>query len=117
MFSIVHSIWANELHRQCASVRRRAARDHSWSDNLSDFLDTKPHTQLMHREIINAVERLPDSQREVMLLVAVEGFTFEQAADVLNVPAREVMKRLSQARQTIGAQGIGRKLKAAAPAS
>jgi RNA polymerase sigma-70 factor (ECF subfamily) len=46
---------------------------------------------------------LPDAQRVVMLLVAVEGLSYQEAADVLEVPIGTVMSRLSRARQAVGA--------------
>jgi RNA polymerase sigma-70 factor (ECF subfamily) len=79
-----------------------------WDDN---FLETvadpgarNPETTLMSSEIIAAVERLPEAQRIVMLLVAVEGLSYSEAAEVLGVPIGTIMSRLSRARQTIGAQ-------------
>jgi RNA polymerase sigma-70 factor (ECF subfamily) len=57
----------------------------------------------MHRQIIDATQRLPEAQRVVMLLVAIEGMTYQQAADILEVPIGTVMGRLSRARQAVGA--------------
>jgi RNA polymerase sigma-70 factor (ECF subfamily) len=104
MFSIVHSTWINELRAR--NVRSRSSMD--WDD---DFLETvadpsmrTPEEILLNGEIIAAVERLPEAQRTVMLLVAVEGFTYAEAAEILEVPIGTIMSRLSRARQTIGAQ-------------
>lgn len=49
-----------------------------------------------------AVEQLPEAQRLVMLLVAVEGLSYRETADVLSVPIGTVMSRLSRARLSIG---------------
>ena len=102
LFSIVHSIWLNE-------VRARQIRNHGrlqWSEELADIVaDTAapdPETYTLHQQIISAVERLPDAQRSVMLLVAVEGLSYREAAIALNVPIGTVMSRLARARQTIG---------------
>jgi RNA polymerase sigma-70 factor, ECF subfamily len=51
---------------------------------------------------VSAVQRLPETQRVVMLLVAVEGLSYKEAADTLGVPIGTVMSRLSRARRTIG---------------
>jgi RNA polymerase sigma-70 factor (ECF subfamily) len=104
MFSIVHSTWINELRAR--NVRSRSSME--WDDN---FLETvpdpdarNPEAALMSSEIIAAVERLPEAQRIVMLLVAVEGLSYAEAAEVIGVPIGTIMSRLSRARQTIGAQ-------------
>jgi len=102
LFSIVHSIWLNE-------VRARKIRSHGriqWSEGLADMvadpLAPDPETSMHHEQIVTAVERLPDLQRAVMLLVAVEGMSYREAATVLEVPIGTVMSRLARARMTIG---------------
>ncbi|SPB13798.1 DNA-directed RNA polymerase sigma-70 factor [Caballeronia novacaledonica] len=103
MYAIVHSTWINELRAR--SVRKRASFewDDDFLENLPDPVDKSPETQLMQGQIVEAIERLPEAQRVVMLLVAVEGLTYQQAADVLDIPIGTVMSRLSRARQSIGA--------------
>jgi RNA polymerase sigma-70 factor, ECF subfamily len=117
MFSIVHSTWINELRAR--NVRARSGME--WDD---DFLETvadpharTPEQNVMNSQIVSAVQRLPETQRVVMLLVAVEGLSYKEAADTLGVPIGTVMSRLSRARQTIGAQFGGqesREMKTAA---
>jgi RNA polymerase sigma-70 factor (ECF subfamily) len=102
LFSIVHSIWLNEVRAQ--QTRRRGSIQ--WSEELADTVadptGPSPETYTLHRQIISAVERLPDAQRAVMLLVAVEGLSYREAAQALDVPVGTVMSRLARARQTIG---------------
>ncbi len=59
---------------------------------------------------------MPEPQRIVMLLVAAEGLSYREAADVLDVPVGTVMIRLARAREAIGRKFDARtpKLKAAA---
>jgi RNA polymerase sigma-70 factor, ECF subfamily len=104
MFSIVHSTWINELRAR--KVRARSGME--WDD---DFLETvadpharTPEQNVMNSQIVSAVQRLPETQRVVMLLVAVEGLSYKEAAETLGVPIGTVMSRLSRARQTIGAR-------------
>ena len=53
-------------------------------------------------EVVAAVEQLPDAQRAVNLLVAIEGLSYREAAEALDVPIGTVMSRLARARLTIG---------------
>jgi RNA polymerase sigma-70 factor, ECF subfamily len=102
LFSIVHSVWLNE-------VRARQIRSHGslqWSEELADTVAdagaSNPELYTLSQQIISAVEKLPDAQRTVMLLVAVEGLSYREAATVLDVPIGTVMSRLARARLTIG---------------
>jgi len=102
LFSIVYSVWLNEVRAQ--QTRRRGSIQ--WSEELADTVADptalSPEMYTLHRQIISAVERLPDAQRAVMLLVAVEGLSYREAASALDVPIGTVMSRLARARQTIG---------------
>ena len=101
MFSIVQSIWINELRAR--KVRQRSNVD--WDDSMLNVADpsaTPVDEVLFSREVIAAVERLPEAQRTVVLLVAVEGLSYAEAARVLDVPVGTIMSRLSRARQSIG---------------
>jgi RNA polymerase sigma-70 factor (ECF subfamily) len=102
LFSIVHSVWLNEL-------RARQIRNHGgmqWNEELADTVADpaacSPEMYALHQQIISAVEKLPEAQRTVMLLVAVEGLSYREAAAVLDVPIGTVMSRLARARLTIG---------------
>src|SRR5262249_21977004 len=54
MFSIVHSIWNNELRAR--NIRRRSSFewDENFLENLADPVDNDPETRLMHAQIIGA---------------------------------------------------------------
>jgi RNA polymerase sigma-70 factor (ECF subfamily) len=47
------------------------------------------------------VDRLPDDQRAVLVLVAIEGLNYREAAEVLGLPMGTVMSRLSRARSRL----------------
>ncbi len=56
---------------------------------------------LEHRDLSRAVAALPEEQRSVLLLIAVEGLSYDEAARVLGVPIGTVMSRLSRARERL----------------
>ncbi len=48
-----------------------------------------------------AMASLPEAQRAVLSLVAVEGLSYKEAAEVLEVPIGTVMSRLARARDAL----------------
>ncbi|MFV8833535.1 sigma-70 family RNA polymerase sigma factor [Aquisalimonas sp.] len=48
-----------------------------------------------------AMAELPEEHRNALLLVAVEGFTYEEASEVLSVPVGTLRSRLSRAREAL----------------
>ncbi len=66
------------------------------SDNPS-FADN-----LTSQEVKNALAELPQEYKEALLLIELEGFTYQEAADILDVPIGTVMSRISRARKKLG---------------
>ena len=103
LFAIMHSIWLNELRaqqrRREGSIADFDIEDAAFVENTGD-----PEHRMLCQQIVEAVELLPEAQRTVMLLVAVEGFGYREAADLLAIPLGTVMSRLARARATIGAR-------------
>ena len=100
LYTILHSIWLNELNARRLRVTESLEVDGAHQQVESGAAD--PPDSLHYRQVIGAVEALPSAQRAVMLLVAVEGFSYREASDVLGVPVGTVMSRLSRARLAIG---------------
>lgn len=51
--------------------------------------------------LIRAMDRLPDEQREAVALVMIEGLSYAEAAQVLEVPAGTLTSRLVRGRQAL----------------
>ena len=58
-------------------------------------------TNIFARQVLNKVQALPDKQRLCVLLVYVEGYSYAEAAETLDIPIGTVMSRLSAARRVI----------------
>ena len=72
-------------------------------DHVAATLQTAP-TQTEHmemRELDEALAHLPEEQRQVILLVAYEGVSYRDAADILDVPIGTIMSRLSRGREAL----------------
>ena len=52
-------------------------------------------------EVRNAIEELPSAYRETVLLTDVEGFSYRETADILEIPVGTVMSRLHRGRQRL----------------
>jgi RNA polymerase sigma-70 factor (ECF subfamily) len=69
------------------------------SSSLVAITDPTASSQL--RELEQSLARLPGEQREVILLVGLEGMSYETAAQVLGVPVGTVRSRLSRGRDAL----------------
>lgn len=56
---------------------------------------------VMLASVRKVVAELPDEQREILMLVCVEGLSYREAAETLDVPIGTVMSRLSRARTAV----------------
>lgn len=93
LFSIMHNLFINELRRP-----ERREVPGSMDEVLAISTPAPQEHQVLVAEILTAVGRLPPDQREVLLLVAVEEFSYAEAARILDIPTGTVMSRLFRAR-------------------
>lgn len=92
------------LHRQFLDSRRRAKR-YSWL--LGRLSEEAPSTwpsaeeEALAGSALAAFGHLSAEQRNLLLWVTVEGLSYRQVADILDVPIGTVMSRLARARQAM----------------
>ena len=98
VFTMAKRLWLNELRSQ--AVRRGSGLVQVEEIELEDRTND-PQTNLLHREVLDKVMALPEAQRETVLLVYVEGYSYKEAAEMLDIPIGTVMSRLSAARQKL----------------
>jgi RNA polymerase sigma-70 factor, ECF subfamily len=97
LFTTLHNVFID-------STRKRHKRnDHVPIDDVLAPLST-PATQprrLEFRDLLQGLAALPEQQREVVLLVGLEGMSYLEAARVLDVPIGTIMSRLSRGREAL----------------
>jgi len=98
LFSIMHSIWKNELR----STMIRKSYAFSVTQEEAGHYECVGESSKMLQEVREQVDLLPEAQRTVLLLVSVEGYSYKEAAEILDVAVGTIMSRLSRARMTIG---------------
>ena len=100
MFTIMHNVYVNQLRAMRPSV--------PLDDKMPEL--TQPAREsdaLVLRDLDAAIRRLPPEQREVLLLVALEEMSYEEAAATLGIPIGTVMSRLARAREKLRAMMAG----------
>lgn len=98
MFRMAQRVWLNEL-------RSRKVRLGSGVVPVEDIdlPDKKPdsETNIFAQDVLSQVNTLPEGQRQSVLLVYVEGFSYKEAAEIMEIPIGTVMSRLAAARRVI----------------
>ena len=56
---------------------------------------------LLLRDVGRSLEALSNERRRILLLVGLEGMTYQEVADVIGIPIGTVMSRLARARATL----------------
>ena len=98
LFTIMHNLHVNQ-------ARTRRSEDSIDPRNEPMEFAARPSQEerLEIRDLTMALRRLPDEQREVLLLVGLEEMSYQEAAKVLAVPLGTVMSRLSRGRERLRA--------------
>jgi RNA polymerase sigma-70 factor (ECF subfamily) len=91
------------LHNQhIDAVRRKARRpDGLPIDDQEAAAPASQDDRLTARDLDRALALLPEEQRQVVLLVGLEGLAYAEVASVLGVPLGTVMSRLNRGRQRL----------------
>lgn len=97
LFTIMRNVLFNDVRRAKRSPFLEAG---------AEIVDTVPvaseqDSRLSLRDMDRAFAQLSPDQREIVLLIAVEGLDYEEAALVLEVPVGTVKSRLSRARRDL----------------
>lgn len=95
LFSIMHNAFLT-------SLRDRSPAGHQPEDG--EFEPAQPAPQLARlevRDVLRALARLPEHQRAAISLIALEEFSYEEAAAILGVPLGTLMSRLARGREAL----------------
>ena len=104
-FRILRNAWLDGIRR---------ARSRGTAVDIDDAPDAGEvdgvaitESRLMLQSVMAAMDRLPEDQREVLMLVCVEDMSYKETAAILGIPLGTVMSRLSRGRLALAtATGI-----------
>ena len=91
------------LYRQFLDAQRRTRRYARMLDFFTGREDVQPSVErtVMAQSTLQAFDQLNTEQRALLLWVSVEGLSYKEVAEILDVPLGTVMSRLSRARQAL----------------
>ncbi|MGD9617591.1 MAG: sigma-70 family RNA polymerase sigma factor [Alphaproteobacteria bacterium] len=97
LFTILHNQHVNEVRRSVREGISVAVED------MAPVLtvQSNAYASLQLRDLEAAIARLPQEQRQVILLVGLEGMRYEEVAVILDVPVGTVRSRLSRGRDQL----------------
>ena len=99
MYRITRNLWIDE---------RRAAARRGFQQPVDEAVlqiagdgAAQVEAGALRGDVDGAMARLPDEQREVVMLVLVEGRAYREAAEILEVPVGTVTSRLARGREAL----------------
>lgn len=100
MFTMLHNLAINRLRRD----QRRGRHVSIEADEAPlPGVAAAQEDGLHHHDLMAALDTLPEDQRQVLLLIALEEMSYAQAAAITGVPLGTVMSRLSRGRERLRA--------------
>lgn len=98
LFRILLNLYRNEQRR----VRRQGVHLSIDAEESGPFgVPDGQQARLELAGVAQALQRLPAEQREALMLVALEGMSYEEVSQILEIPMGTVMSRIARARQAL----------------
>lgn len=99
LFSILHNLFIDGTRK---AQRRGTVVSIDDAMNVAPMIQPEAQTPNLELcDLRDGLAKLPEPQREVVLLIGLSGFTYDEAAEITKCPVGTVMSRLSRARKTL----------------
>ena len=97
LFTIIHNQHVNDVR---GAVREGTAVP---IEDVASMMTTPSNVEdtLQLRDLDRAIAKLPEEQRQVILLIGLEGMRYEEVAKILHIPVGTVRSRLSRGRDML----------------
>lgn len=99
LFSIMHSIWKNELRH--AGVQERA-RAHLEAEPGNVDGERIGVGKIYFSQVLSKLNALPSEQAAALTLVCLEGQSYRDASQILNIPQGTLESRIARGRIALG---------------
>lgn len=95
-YRVCRNAWIDELRSR--EVRQRYPLQMAWDTEEAPSAEEDAAVERALEAVSTALDALPPEQRMALSLVAVEGKSYAEAADILEVPVGTIMSRVARAR-------------------
>lgn len=96
LYAIAYRLFLDDRRR----ARRRTAALELFGRSVEP-VEPSLERSAVARSVIEALEKLPEAQRYLLLLISVDGLSYQETATLLDIPVGTVMSRLSRARAAL----------------
>ncbi|MEM1187234.1 MAG: sigma-70 family RNA polymerase sigma factor [Pseudomonadota bacterium] len=101
-YRVCKNLWIDELRSREVRVRHvKAAVQSGEAVEVVPSAETQSAGEQTLAAVNRALHRLPEEQRMALTLVAVEGKSYAEAAEILEVPIGTIMSRIARARKQL----------------
>jgi RNA polymerase sigma-70 factor (ECF subfamily) len=101
VFRILRNHWISELRKRQVRLGQGHVDVHETEELVTK---TTAEHDLAARQVMGRLAGLPPAFSSALLLVAVEGYSYKEAAEILDIPQGTVMSRISRARALLADQ-------------
>ncbi|MET0940546.1 MAG: sigma-70 family RNA polymerase sigma factor [Mesorhizobium sp.] len=100
LFTIMHHLFVDQMRK----VSRRG-KDSALPQEAAEAIaiPAPQHDSFAVRDILDALDAISPERRAAITLVAVEGFSYAEAANILGIPAGTLMSRIARGRDDLRA--------------
>lgn len=99
VYAIMRNAWIDTVRSR--SRRGRSEAPPAQAESVGHDPADQLHASIELKRIMDAMQRLPDEQREVVALILIEGFGYRETAEMLGLPIGTVSSRLVRGRTAL----------------
>lgn len=98
LFTIMHHLFVDQLRR----AKRHARAIVTMPETIDAIAAPPPQVdRLAAAEVLSALQQIGPERRAALVLVAVEGLSYADAANALGIPAGTLMSRIARGREEL----------------
>ena len=97
MYRIMRNLWIDEVRAKTRRGKTFVDEEHGLAIGASGAQEAVAELN----DVDRALARLPDEQREAVLLVMVEGYSYKEAAEIIGCPVGTLNSRLVRGRDAL----------------